>query len=155
FGMLPAGTIDTLLRPEKKGTLTKLLTYHVVSGRISIKEIKKRIRSGGGIATLRAVSGGTLAVAERNGRLWIQDEKGGVAAITIPDSLPVERRHPRDRHRPDAQVSVRDPSVGSRTYPRPPAVAIPSPRRGSYLVDGGALQLGLTGTMSAFLMRMR
>jgi len=85
FGKLPAGTVDTLLRPENKGTLTKVLTYHVVAGRISAKELRKRIRSGGGTAALRTAAGGTLTVLEKDGKLWIRDEKGGAALITIPD----------------------------------------------------------------------
>jgi uncharacterized surface protein with fasciclin (FAS1) repeats len=85
FGRLPAGTVDTLLRPENKSTLTKVLTYHVVAGRISVKELRKRIRSGGGTAALRTVAGGVLTIVSKDDKLWVQDEKGGAALITIPD----------------------------------------------------------------------
>src|SRR6202007_1412047 len=60
FSKLPAGTVDTLLKPENKTTLTKVLTYHVVPGKWSAKDIAKMIKDGGGKATLKTVSGGTL-----------------------------------------------------------------------------------------------
>jgi len=85
FGRLPAGTVDTLLRPENKSTLAKVLTYHVVAGRISVKELRKRIRSGGGTAALRTVAGGVLTIVSKDDKLWVQDENGGAALITIPD----------------------------------------------------------------------
>lgn len=60
FAKLPAGTVETLLKPESKAMLTKVLTYHVVSGRLSVDELKKQIKRGGGTATLKTVSGGML-----------------------------------------------------------------------------------------------
>src|SRR5580700_2513728 len=60
FIKLPAGTVDTLLKPENKDTLTKILTYHVVAGRLSASDLKKQIKAGNGTAQLTTVEGGTL-----------------------------------------------------------------------------------------------
>ena len=84
FGKLPQGTVETLLKPENRTTLVKILTYHVVPGRLSTAALRKQIRAGKGQATLKAVSGGTLTVmmnGEEN--LIVQDEKGNVANLTI------------------------------------------------------------------------
>jgi uncharacterized surface protein with fasciclin (FAS1) repeats len=83
FAKLPAGTVDTLLKPEHKATLTKILTYHVVSGRVSAQDLKKQIMAGEGQATLKTVSGGTLVATEKNGKIMLRDEKGGMATVTI------------------------------------------------------------------------
>jgi uncharacterized surface protein with fasciclin (FAS1) repeats len=83
FAKLPAGTVDTLLKPENKDMLTKILTYHVVSGRLSTGDIKKMIKEGHGKAALKTVSGGTLWAMEQDGNITLQDEKGGTATITI------------------------------------------------------------------------
>src|SRR5271155_732963 len=83
FAKLPAGTVDTLLKPENKDTLTKILPYHVVSGRLSTNDLKKLIREGNGKATLKTVSGGTLTVTMNEGKFTLTDEKGGAATITI------------------------------------------------------------------------
>jgi uncharacterized surface protein with fasciclin (FAS1) repeats len=83
FAKLPAGTVDTLLKPENKATLTKILTYHVVSGRLSAQDIEKQIKAGGGKATLTTVSGGTLTAMEKDGKIMLRDEKGGVSTVTI------------------------------------------------------------------------
>jgi len=83
FNKLPAGTVDTLLKPENKDMLTKILTYHVVSGRLSTGDIKKMIKDGHGKAALKTVSGGTLWAMEQDGNITLQDEKGGTATITI------------------------------------------------------------------------
>ncbi len=85
FAALPAGTVDNLLKPENKGTLVKILTYHVVPGRITTKDMKKMIKQGGGKAELKAVQGGTLTVTMQNGKYMLTDEKGGQAMITIPN----------------------------------------------------------------------
>ena len=82
FGKLPAGTVEGLLEPEAKRTLTKVLTYHVVPGRLSSLEIKKAIRAGQGTATFTTVSGGRLWAMEKAGEIWLKDEKGGVARVT-------------------------------------------------------------------------
>jgi uncharacterized surface protein with fasciclin (FAS1) repeats len=83
FAKLPAGTVDNLLKPENKDTLVKILTYHVVAGRLSAVDIKKMIREGHGQATLKTVSGGTLTAMMQGKDLVLKDEKGGIAIITI------------------------------------------------------------------------
>jgi uncharacterized surface protein with fasciclin (FAS1) repeats len=85
FAKLPAGTVDTLLKPENKDQLVKILTYHVVAGKVSSKELIKLIKQGGGKATLKTVSGGTLTASLRGGKVVLTDEKGGVATVTIAD----------------------------------------------------------------------
>jgi len=78
FGKLPAGTVDSLVKPENKGTLTKVLTYHVVPGRLSAMDLQ-------GKSTLRTVQGETLKVTARNGAVWLTDAKGGMSKVTIPN----------------------------------------------------------------------
>lgn len=85
FNMLPAGTVETLLRPENKATLTKVLTYHVVAGNMDSKKIMKAIKKGGGKATLTTVSGDTLTAAMNGNTLVLTDEKGGMSRVTIAD----------------------------------------------------------------------
>jgi uncharacterized surface protein with fasciclin (FAS1) repeats len=83
FAKLPMGTVDTLLKPENKDMLTKVLTYHVVSGRLSTNDIRKMIKAGHGTAELKTVSAGTLWAMEQDGKIMLKDEKGDVATITI------------------------------------------------------------------------
>jgi uncharacterized surface protein with fasciclin (FAS1) repeats len=83
FAKLPAGTVDTLIKPENKEMLTKILTYHVVAGRWSAAQIKKTIKTGGGSATLKTVEGGTLTATMDGNDLVLKDEKGGEAHVTI------------------------------------------------------------------------
>ena len=85
FAKLPAGTVDTLLKPENKDTLVKILTYHVVPGKVSSKELVKMIKSGGGKATLKTVQGGTLTATASMGKIMLTDEKGGMSTVTIAD----------------------------------------------------------------------
>ncbi len=85
FSALPAGTVDTLLKPENKATLTKVLTYHVVSGRVDSAALAEQIRAGGGRASLKTVSGGTLVASMSGSNVVITDEKGGSAKVTIAD----------------------------------------------------------------------
>jgi uncharacterized surface protein with fasciclin (FAS1) repeats len=85
FAKLPAGTVDTLLKPENKDQLVKVLTYHVVAGRVSSKDLAKMIKKGGGKAELKTVSGGTLTASMQMGKVVLTDEKGGMATVTIPD----------------------------------------------------------------------
>ncbi|MDQ3845620.1 MAG: fasciclin domain-containing protein [Bacteroidota bacterium] len=85
FNMLPAGTVDNLLKPENKGTLTSILTYHVVPGRLDSKELSKWIKNGKGSTELTTVEGGKLWIMAKGNQLWLKDEKGGMAAITIKD----------------------------------------------------------------------
>ena len=83
FNMLPAGTVDTLLQPSNKGTLTKVLTYHVVAGNMDSKKIAKAIKKGDGKATLTTVSGDTLTATMEGNSLVLTDEKGGRSTVTI------------------------------------------------------------------------
>jgi uncharacterized surface protein with fasciclin (FAS1) repeats len=83
FDKLPAGTVDTLLKPENLAQLKKILTYHVVAGRLTAKDIAKQIKAGGGKATLTTVEGGTLTAMMQEGKLVLTDEKGGTATVTI------------------------------------------------------------------------
>ncbi len=86
FAALPAGTVDTLLKPENKEMLTKILTYHVVAGRIDSKELRHRIKMGNGKAELKTVEGESLW-AEMNGpaNITITDAMGNVADISTYD----------------------------------------------------------------------
>jgi len=84
FDKLPAGTVDTLLKPENKSTLTKVLTYHVVAGRLSKSDLMKKIKEGNGSAELTTVEGGKLWVTLHDGKhIMLKDEKGGTALVTI------------------------------------------------------------------------
>ena len=85
FAALPAGTVDTLLKPENKATLTKVLTYHVVAGKWDAAAISKMIADGKGMATIKTVSGGTLTAKASGMGVTVTDEKGGVAKVTIAD----------------------------------------------------------------------
>lgn len=85
FAKLPAGTVDTLVQPANRATLTKILTYHVVPGRVSAADLTALIRAGGGQARLTTVEGGTLTASVRNGSVILTDEKGGVATVTQAD----------------------------------------------------------------------
>ena len=83
FEKLPAGTVDTLLKPENLAQLKKILTYHVVAGKLTAKDIAKQIKAGGGKAALTTVEGGTLTAMMQGGKLVLTDEKGGTATVTI------------------------------------------------------------------------
>jgi uncharacterized surface protein with fasciclin (FAS1) repeats len=86
FDKLPAGTVETLLKPENKALLTKVLTYHVVAGRLSATDLKKKIKEGNGTAELDTVEGGKLWASEHDGQhIVLKDEKGGTALVTIPN----------------------------------------------------------------------
>jgi uncharacterized surface protein with fasciclin (FAS1) repeats len=88
FAKLPAGTVDTLLKPENKATLTKVLTYHVVPGRMTATGLMKAIKEGEGEARLKTVAGDTLTVKQAGpGKLTVTDAKGDVANVTIADVL--------------------------------------------------------------------
>lgn len=85
FEALPAGTVDTLLKPENKAMLTKILTYHVVAGKMDSKAIAKAIKKGNGKAMFTTVSGGMLTASMRGSDLILTDEKGGTSRVTIAD----------------------------------------------------------------------
>jgi uncharacterized surface protein with fasciclin (FAS1) repeats len=84
FDKLPAGTVNTLLKPENKPFLTKVLTYHVVAGRLSASDLMRKIKEGKGTAELTTVEGGKLWVMLHDGKhIMLKDEKGGTALVTI------------------------------------------------------------------------
>lgn len=85
FDKLPAGTVGTLVKPENKATLTKILTYHVVAGRLSSADLWAKVKAGDGKAKLKTVEGGTLTVMAKGKKLYLVDEKGGKSWITIAD----------------------------------------------------------------------
>ena len=85
FDKLPAGTVGTLVKPENKATLTKILTYHVVAGNMDSKAIAKAIKKGNGKAELTTVAGGKLWASMEGKNLILMDEKGGKAMVTIAD----------------------------------------------------------------------
>jgi uncharacterized surface protein with fasciclin (FAS1) repeats len=88
FAALPAGTVDTLLKPENKATLTKVLTYHVVPGRLTASELDRLIKKGNGAAELTTASGGKLWVMKNGDRnITIKDEAGATADISIYDVM--------------------------------------------------------------------
>ena len=83
FDKLPAGTVESLVKPENKATLTKILTYHVLAGKFDSQAIAKRIKASGGSATFKTVSGGTLTARMDCNSLVLRDEKGGTSTISI------------------------------------------------------------------------
>src|SRR5438477_12336350 len=86
FNKLPQGAVEDLLKPENKDQLTKVLTYHVVAGKWSAADLKKKIKEGNGTAELTTVQGGKLwATLHMDKHIMLKDEKGGTALITIPD----------------------------------------------------------------------
>jgi uncharacterized surface protein with fasciclin (FAS1) repeats len=85
FSKLPAGTLDFLLKPENKTTLTKILTYHVVAGNLDAAAVLEAIKKGNGKASLKTVSGGILTASLDNGKVKLTDEKGGSAYVTTTD----------------------------------------------------------------------
>jgi uncharacterized surface protein with fasciclin (FAS1) repeats len=85
FDKLPAGTVDFLLKPENKAALVKVLTYHVVAGKVSSHQLVRMIKQGGGKAALKTVEGGTITATLVGGKVILTDEKGGSATVTIAD----------------------------------------------------------------------
>jgi len=87
FTRLPAGTVETLLRPENRDQLRGVLTYHVVPGRMVAADLMRAIRAGRGSATLTTVQGGTLTARMRGRSIVLTDARGGVATVTQADVL--------------------------------------------------------------------
>ena len=85
FSKLPAGTVETLLKPENIKTLQTILTYHVVAGKMNGSDIAKAIKAGKGKASLKTVSGGTLTAWMDGKELYISDESGNKAKVAIAD----------------------------------------------------------------------
>jgi uncharacterized surface protein with fasciclin (FAS1) repeats len=88
FGKLPAGTVENLVKPENKATLTKILTYHVVPGRMTAAGLMKAVKDGNGEAKLKTVAGEEIVVKQAGpGKLSVTDAKGGTSTVTIADVL--------------------------------------------------------------------
>jgi uncharacterized surface protein with fasciclin (FAS1) repeats len=85
FDALPAGTVDSLLKPDNKASLVHILTYHVVAGGMSGSDLMAKAKSMGGRANLETVSGDTITIEVKGGSLWIYDESGNAAKVTIAD----------------------------------------------------------------------
>ena len=85
FSALPAGTVDTLLKPDNKAMLSGILTYHVVPGKMDSAALTKAIADGKGKAMLKTVAGGNLTATTSGGKVMVMDEKGGSATVTIAD----------------------------------------------------------------------
>lgn len=85
FLKLPAGTVETLLKPENKAKLSGILTYHVVAGKLDAAAVIAAIKKGNGSVTLTTVAGGTLTAAIENGKVVLTDENGGKSIVTATD----------------------------------------------------------------------
>ncbi len=85
FQKLPAGTVDTLLKPENKAKLTKILTYHVIAGKLSAATLADEIKQGGGKATLKTVDGETLTAMTNGKMIMLKDHSGNTSTVTIAD----------------------------------------------------------------------
>ncbi len=87
FAALPAGTVETLVRPENRATLTSILTYHVVAGRVTSTDLRRMIRAGRGAARLTTVNGGTLTARLVRNAIVLTDARGGRATVTQGDVM--------------------------------------------------------------------
>ncbi|HYZ62399.1 MAG TPA: fasciclin domain-containing protein [Acetobacteraceae bacterium] len=87
FAKLPAGTVDSLVLPENKGTLTTVLTYHVVPGRLTARDLMAKIKAGGGKATLTTVQGEPLTAAMAGNMIMLTDAKGGMSHVSQADVM--------------------------------------------------------------------
>lgn len=87
FAKLPAGTVETLVKPENKPTLTAILTYHVVAGTFTSKDIAKAIKAGGGTASFDTVAGGKLTAKMSGKDLVLTDAKGGTSTVTTANVM--------------------------------------------------------------------
>jgi uncharacterized surface protein with fasciclin (FAS1) repeats len=85
FGKLPAGTVETLVKPENKATLSAILTYHVVAGKFSATDVVAAIKAGNGTATLTTVQGGKLKASLKGSSVILTDEKGGISTVIVAD----------------------------------------------------------------------
>jgi uncharacterized surface protein with fasciclin (FAS1) repeats len=87
FAALPAGTVETLVKPENKETLTKILTYHVMAGKMTSADLMKAIKAGNGKAELKTVQGENLTAMMKGKTIELKDEKGGISTVTIADVM--------------------------------------------------------------------
>lgn len=85
FDMVPKDALASLTKPENKKALAGILTYHVVAGKVSAADLMKQIKDGNGTATLTTVAGGKLTAMEKDGNVYLKDEKGGEAMVSIAD----------------------------------------------------------------------
>lgn len=85
FAKLPSGTVNNLLKPENKATLTSVLTYHVVAGMLDSKALMEKIKMGNGTAILKTVQGEDLMVMKKGKHLEVKDSKGNIAMVSIKD----------------------------------------------------------------------
>ena len=85
FDKLPAGTVGTLVKPENKGTLTSILTYHVVAGNMDSKALMAKVKMGNGMAMLKTVNGEELTIMMAGKNLMLKDAKGNMSKVTIKD----------------------------------------------------------------------
>jgi len=135
FNALLPGTVDTLVKPESKPALTKILTYHVVPGRLDRLELDRLVKSGGGKAMLKTVEGDSLSGRERQGH-YRHRRPGRHGHGYDRRCLPEKRRHPRRRQGTDAVDPVRWRAAGVRRAHRiaslPPAVPILNPSRQNF-----------------------
>ena len=87
FAALPAGTVDTLLKPENRDQLASVLTYHVVPGKVAAADLLAAITANGGSASLTTVEGGTLTATVADGKVKLTDERGGTATVVAADLM--------------------------------------------------------------------
>ncbi|MCJ2037152.1 fasciclin domain-containing protein [Methylobacterium sp. J-068] len=87
FAKLPAGTVETLVKPENKATLTKILTYHVVPGTYTAKDLMKLAKDGGGEAQLKTVEGEPLVIQSKGKKVYVTDAKGSTATVTVANVM--------------------------------------------------------------------
>jgi uncharacterized surface protein with fasciclin (FAS1) repeats len=85
--MLPAGTVDTLLKPESKPALANILAYHVVPEKLDAATLMQRISAGNGKASLKTVNAESLVATMKDGKVMVMDSKGGIATVTIADVM--------------------------------------------------------------------
>jgi uncharacterized surface protein with fasciclin (FAS1) repeats len=85
FAALPAGTVDTLLKPENKAKLVTILTDHVLAGHYDVADLDAKAKAGGGSVKLKTVGGAWLTFTDKAGKVYVTDETGGTARITIAD----------------------------------------------------------------------
>lgn len=87
FDKLPKGTVATLVKPENKGKLTEILTYHVVPGRLTASDLMQKVKAGGGEAMLKTVEGEDLTITTKGKRVMVTDTKGGTANVTVANVM--------------------------------------------------------------------
>jgi uncharacterized surface protein with fasciclin (FAS1) repeats len=87
FAKLPAGTVETLVKPENKATLASILTYHVVPGKLTSVAIASAIKAGGGKAVVTTVNGAQLTASMMGGKLMLTDAKGGMSMVSMADVM--------------------------------------------------------------------